>query len=58
MPDFERLTDKMRCDLAATPEEMHWAMGFSAGKTYARKEIAVVLCVLAVVVAVLSYWRP
>ncbi len=40
MPDFERVFDQMRIDLARTPEERAHAEGFIAGKKYARKEIA------------------
>ena len=43
MPDFERLTDKLMLDLAKTPEQTAYAQGYVAGKTRARKEIALIV---------------
>lgn len=59
MPDFERLTDNLMCDLAKTPEQAAYADGYIAGKNRARKEVAflvaflpgVGLLVLAIVAA-------
>lgn len=39
MPDFERVLDELRLDLAKTPEEKSYAEGYIAGKNYARKEM-------------------
>jgi len=41
MPDFERVVDQLRLDLAKTPEEKARAVGYIEGKRYARKEIAI-----------------
>ena len=39
MPDFERVFDKMRLDLARNEEERQYAKGYIDGKKYARKEL-------------------
>jgi hypothetical protein len=54
MPDFERLTDRLRVDLATTPEEREWAKGYAAGKTRARIEVAVILAALYFGIALLG----
>jgi hypothetical protein len=46
MPDFERLTDKLRADLATSPEERAYAKGYTAGKSRARFEVLAVIVVL------------
>lgn len=46
MPDFERLTDKLRLDLAKTPQQLAYAEGYITGKTRARKEVAIVVAFL------------
>jgi ferric-dicitrate binding protein FerR (iron transport regulator) len=61
MPDFERLTDRMSVDLAKTPEERARAEGRIAGKREARRQIAAIALVGAViwiVVAVLVFSAP
>jgi Flp pilus assembly protein TadB len=49
MPDFERIFDKARVDLASTEEDRQYEIGFTAGKTRARKEVLVVfvICLVA-----------
>lgn len=54
MPDFERLTDQLRIDMARTPLERARAEGFNAGKRYARKEIALTVAFTAVFAAVVA----
>lgn len=39
MPDFERLTDKLAEDLAKTPEQRAYAIGFNEGKSFARIQL-------------------
>lgn len=56
MPDFERLIDKLRVDLARTPEERAFAEGFNAGKRRARKELACIAAFLAIIAASLATW--
>jgi hypothetical protein len=43
MPDFERVLDDLSLYMAKTPINKARAEGFIAGKNYARKEIAVVM---------------
>lgn len=57
MPDFERIIDQLRVDLATNPEEKAHALGFIAGKRHARKQIAQIaafVLALAVLIAVLA----
>jgi len=49
MPDFERVTDDLRLDLARSPEVRAYVHGFIAGKRKARKEIAVLIAVLVLI---------
>ena len=49
MPDFERILDELRIDVANTPEEKARAEGFIEGKSYARKEILYIVIFLFVV---------
>ena len=53
MPDFERLTDKLRADMAKSPEERAYAKGYTAGKAIARLQVVVIFGVAAVVFAAL-----
>lgn len=46
MPDMERLTDKLMLDLAKTPEQVAYAQGYIAGKSRARKEVAILAAFL------------
>lgn len=46
MPDFERLTDSLREEVATTPEEREWAKGYTVGKSRARLEVAVIVAAL------------
>lgn len=39
MPDFERLTDKLAIELAKTPEQRAYEIGFQCGKTFARLQV-------------------
>jgi hypothetical protein len=49
MPDFERITDKLREDMARTERHRHeYARGFTAGKSHARKQVAVVAVVAGI----------
>ena len=61
MPDFERITDKLREDMARTERHKHeYERGFTAGKSHARKQIAVVVAVLVCAVTLLGMhatWR-
>ena len=57
MPDFERIIDQLRVDLATTPEEKAHALGFIAGKRHARKQIALIVAfalALTVLITVLA----
>lgn len=54
MPDFERVLDQLRVDLARTPEERAHAEGFNAGKSHARKEMAKLIA--AIVIVGLFWW--
>lgn len=56
MPDFERVLDQMRVELAQSPEERARAEGFIEGKRYARKEIALMVGVLVGIVVLLAAW--
>lgn len=54
MPDFERLTDNLREHLADTPEKKGWAAGYAAGKSRARREVAVIAAVLYFAIALIG----
>ena len=41
MPDLERVTDELRENMATTPEDKSFERGFTAGKSAARKHIAI-----------------
>lgn len=56
MPDFERVIDQFRVDMARTPEQRAHAEGFNAGKRYARKEIAIMVAFLAGIAVFLAAW--
>ena len=43
MPDVERILDKLAIDMSTTPSKKAYEQGFSNGKSYARKEILVIL---------------
>ena len=43
MPDFERPLDDLRRELAETDEEKAWVDGYIVGKSYARKEILIIV---------------
>ena len=45
MPDFERLTDKLRI-FTASVSTREWARGYAAGKTRARLEVFAVVAVV------------
>ena len=47
MPDFERVLDYASIDLAKTPEDKAFAVGFVDGKNKARWEIVNVALVVA-----------
>jgi hypothetical protein len=53
MPDFERVVDQLRIDLAKTPEQKVYAVGLVAGKNRVRKEAMIVCIVVLVLVVVL-----
>lgn len=40
MPDFERVMDSLRVDMAKSPEEAAHARGYIEGKRDARKQVA------------------
>lgn len=46
MPDFERVLDNLRVDLAEDELERQRAMGFIEGKRFARREMLFVLLIL------------
>lgn len=51
MPDFERLMDDLAVHTAPSAESRAYARGVAAGKTRARRQVALVaLCVALVVV--------
>lgn len=56
MPDLERLTDDLMLDLSKGDESKHqYYIGYIAGKTAARKEIAFVAIVLGVIICVFGF---
>jgi hypothetical protein len=55
MPDFERLIDSLRAELATSPEERAYAEGYTAGKSRARFEVLAVVVVLYFVLVVLYF---
>jgi hypothetical protein len=56
MPDFERLTDSLRSELATSPEERAYANGYKTGKAIARLQVAVIAGVAAVTFATLRMY--
>ena len=56
MPDFERVIDQLRLDLAKSPVEIARAEGFIAGKRYARKQVAFVAACAAAIAVLLAAW--
>jgi len=54
MPDFERLTDKLAIDMAKTPEHRAWVEGWIAGKKLARRQVAIAIAFIVVLVAVVA----
>lgn len=52
MPDFERVLDNLRVDLAKNELERQRAIGFIEGKRFARKEM---LFLLLIVIAISAY---
>lgn len=55
MPDFERITDSLREHMARTPEQKAWAAGYSAGKSRARTELAVIAATLYFAIALIGH---
>ena len=43
MPDFERVFDDLRLDLAETPDDKAYVEGYIDGKKYARKELLILM---------------
>lgn len=54
MPDFERLTDNLALHLAKTPEQKAYVEGWVAGKRLARKQVAITVAFIAVLVVVVA----
>jgi len=54
MPDFERVFDKLAIDIAPTPEKKARQEGYVAGKNKARREIAWVALIVAVLATLIS----
>lgn len=54
MPDFERLIDRLREDMAHTAEERAYARGFNAGKRFARKQVAFLAGFVAAIIVLLA----
>ena len=56
MPDFENVIDELRVYLSqkrGLPDSTNYWRGFAAGKTAARKQIAILV---AVIVAAMTLW--
>ncbi len=56
MPDFERLTDSLRAELATSTEERAYAKGYTAGKAIARLQVVVIAGVAAVTFATIRMY--
>lgn len=54
MPDFERLTDRLRIFAAPDAVTREWARGYQAGKTRARYEVLAVVSVMYFIVALIG----
>ncbi len=54
MPDFERLTDRLRISAAPDAATREWARGYKAGKTRARYEMLTVIVVLYFIVVLIG----
>ena len=54
MPDFERILDSLREDIAQSPEGKSYEKGFTAGKTRARIEVVAVAVALYFLVALIG----
>lgn len=50
MPDFERLSDILMTDVAKTPEEKAYWIGWRDGKSQARKEMMVLCVGIAIII--------
>ena len=55
MPDFERIFDKLKVDLARTPQEKQYEIGFIAGKKRARIEVLAVAIGLYFAIAAIGH---
>lgn len=53
MPSFERILDKLRYDMAETPEEKEFVRGYIKGKSRARKEVLYICIFLACIATIL-----
>lgn len=58
MPDFERILDSLRVEVAKSPAEKSFEQGFIAGKNQARYEIAAISCAVALGVALYHLLKP
>ncbi len=54
MPDFERIVDDLRLELAETPEQKQYVLGFIDGKAKARKEMVLCALVGSIIVVTLA----
>ena len=55
MPDFERILDRMSVDLATTTEDRARAEGYILGKSSARKQVLIVISVIAILTFVVGF---
>lgn len=50
MPDFERLFDLLRVDASLTKEQRSYGLGYIDGKNRARREIVIVVLIIAMII--------
>lgn len=58
MRDLEQLTDELRLELAKTPEDKAYVLGFVDGKAWARKQVfryTMFFAITIVIVAALGW---
>jgi hypothetical protein len=56
VPDFERVIDQLRIDMADTrPDKAYWE-GYAKGKTKARKEILYIAVAIYFLIAAIGAW--
>ena len=55
MPDLERVLDQLSIDLARSPEEKQYSIGFVAGKKKARIEVLLVVAALYFIATIIAF---